>query len=291
MKNLFFLSSTLFLLIISCGDAPTNTEVPSSTPVTETPIVTKEVKEVTSPIQDYSSLLGYYVGQFEAKNEVKKNGTFANKITISIDSIQGDSIFGHSIVAGNDRSFKGILEKDKMTASVHEPGDDKYDGRFNFMITENGKGLNGEWIANETKLKVTERVYDLSKRAFEYNKNLNLPEDLQWSELYSADDEYDAFEALTPDVITVNPSKTVLTKDKIENFYKGDLEVIRNSIYARHGYSFKNRKMRYIFDRIDWYMPIHTDIRKKLTAIEKKNIDLIKRYENHAETYYDSYGR
>ena len=66
----------------------------------------------------------------------------------------------------------------------------------------------------------------------------------------------------------------------------------RNSIYARHGYSFKNRKMRYFFDNyIDWYMPVNTDIRNSLTDIEKRNIELLKRYEEHAENYYDEYGR
>jgi hypothetical protein len=38
-------------------------------------------------------------------------------------------------------------------------------------------------------------------------------------------------------------------------------------------------------------MPVSTDVRTKLTDTELKNIDLIKRYEEHAEKYYDVYGR
>jgi len=38
-------------------------------------------------------------------------------------------------------------------------------------------------------------------------------------------------------------------------------------------------------------MPVSTDVRAQLTDLEKKNIDLIKRYEEHAEKYYDEYGR
>lgn len=50
--------------------------------------------------------------------------------------------------------------------------------------------------------------------------------------------------------------------------------------------------MRYFFDNyIDWYMPVNTDIRNSLTDIEKRNIELLKRYEEHAENYYDEYGR
>ncbi|MEL6924283.1 MAG: YARHG domain-containing protein, partial [Bacteroidota bacterium] len=82
-----------------------------------------------------------------------------------------------------------------------------------------------------------------------------------------------------------------LTRADVENMHKGDLEVMRNAIYARHGYSFKNRKMRYVFNYVDWYMPVSTDIRAQLTDIEKENIALLKRYEQHAERYYDSFGR
>jgi len=96
---------------------------------------------------------------------------------------------------------------------------------------------------------------------------------------------------LTKDVMAFNASNTLLKKENVENMYKGDLQVMRNSIYARHGYSFKTRKMRYVFDQIDWYTPVSTDVRDDLTDLEKKNIALIKRYEGHAEAYYDSFGR
>jgi len=67
---------------------------------------------------------------------------------------------------------------------------------------------------------------------------------------------------------------------------------MRNSIYARHGYSFKTRRVRYVFDNyIDWYMPVSLDIRDKLTEVELKNIELIKRYEQYADKHYDTFGR
>ena len=73
--------------------------------------------------------------------------------------------------------------------------------------------------------------------------------------------------------------------------YRRDLEVMRNAIYARHGYSFQNRQMRVIFDDIDWYIPVSVDVTAELTELEKANIELLKRYENHAATYYDRFGR
>ncbi|MBK6507347.1 MAG: YARHG domain-containing protein [Ignavibacteria bacterium] len=45
-------------------------------------------------------------------------------------------------------------------------------------------------------------------------------------------------EKISGDVSSINASNVLLRKSDVENLYKGDLEVIRNSIYARHGYSF-----------------------------------------------------
>jgi hypothetical protein len=45
------------------------------------------------------------------------------------------------------------------------------------------------------------------------------------------------------------------------------------------------------FDHEDWYVPVSTDVRNDLTAIEKKNEALIKRYEKYAAEYYDDFGR
>lgn len=50
--------------------------------------------------------------------------------------------------------------------------------------------------------------------------------------------------------------------------------------------------MRYLFDRtVDWYMPVSTNISQQFTSLERKNIDLLKRYEEHAASYYDAFGR
>jgi hypothetical protein len=50
--------------------------------------------------------------------------------------------------------------------------------------------------------------------------------------------------------------------------------------------------MRCFFDNfVEWYVPVKTDVTAELTDIEKQNIELIKRYEKHADKYYDSFGR
>lgn len=66
---------------------------------------------------------------------------------------------------------------------------------------------------------------------------------------------------------------------------------MRNEIYARHGYSFKLADMREYFDKLDWYMPMAVDITAKLTKVEEKNAELIRRYEKYSGEFYDGFGR
>lgn len=248
---------------------------------------------------DHRELLGFYVGWFKAiKYDENKEPSYSNKINISINHIKKDSIFGHSVVAGNARPFQGIIDTLSFKAKVAEPGDDKYDGVFEFKLYHDGSGLDGIWVANNPQLAVPERSYELIKRKFIYNPTLNLDKDIGYEgDLLSISDSQankrNAMEYVSSEQIhKINASTQKLTAKDVENLDRGELEVIRNLIYARHGYSFKNRRMRYFFDsKIDWYIPISTDVRTQLTDLEKKNIDLIKRYEQHAEKYYDYFGR
>jgi len=303
MKNLFVIISMCCLFACdsntnSSTQAPTKENTKQEIESKDEKMSAEEIKKRMNPEPesiDPKDYIGYYVGSFKAVN-VKSGGTYKNKINISIDEIVDDKIKGHSIVAGNNRPFEGTFNPTKLEASVKEPGDDKYDGAFNFKFEfgSGGRFLVGTWESNDKKLKVTNREYKLDRRTFEYDKNVNLPERVGWKDLFDNYDrrgEDNEGEFLTEDVIKHNASSTELKAKDVENMYKGDLEVLRNSIYARHGYSFKNRKMRYVFDFIDWYIPVSTDIRSKLTALEKKNIDLLKRYEGHADRYYDVFGR
>ena len=244
------------------------------------------------------SLYGYYVGQFIAeKMNDQKSPTYQNKINISIDSVKNTQLIGHSVVAGNLRPFSGTISKTKngFSASVKEPGDNQYDGVFSFVVSADGERLKGTWTANDKSLAVSSRSYDLEKKGFRYDPKLSL--DLNTNtQLFSSQTEMNdsshKAEAITPDAGKINASVTLLSAKDVENMYKRDLEVMRNAIYARHGYSFQNRQMRYLFDQfVDWYIPVSIDVTKDLTDLEQKNIQLIKRYENHAVAYYDRFGR
>lgn len=267
--------------------------------------------------------LGYWVGDFEPNFTEEDNvpdedqydqdyGTRTNKINLSLDSILGKKVFGHSVVAGNDRPFKGELT-DKLemngeivsfTFKAKEPGDHKNDGEFQFTVLVLENKLMGTWEAFK-KDKIYKRKYELTKKEFKYDPSVMLEEGsrfVNWrksiEEKYSEGVDGETYEwmeekyAMTTDnIFKINASKKILKKSDVENMKKADLEIIRNTIYARHGYSFKNKVFRNFFDSQDWYIPVHADITKELTEMEKVNIKLLMRFEKNAAEYYDSFGR
>ena len=264
-------------------------------------------------IHSKDDLLGYWVGWFEPlEDDYEKNKftgehiayNMSNKITISIDKITDNLVEGHSVVAGNNRPFSGSISflDGNYIFEVKEPGDDKYDGEFNFGIGKNDSIISGKWKAYK-KLETQERKYNLTKKIFLYNPNNKLSNVyVDWEKKKSkmVQVEYDGdvedylqeeYFATTEKVFNLNPSLTLLTKKEVENLSKADIYVLRNSIYAKHGYSFKNRQLRAFFDKHEWYIPVHTNIKEELTEIEKNNIKLLLIYEKNAEEYYDEFGR
>lgn len=298
-KLLSHFVSLLVLFCLSCNhpnQSGTKTAfVDTATFINSGEVIEQSPNNTTSYEKiNLDSIVGYYVGSFNAvTSNSKKHPMDRNKINLSIDSIQSDSIlFGHSIVAGNFTSFIGNLKQVTtiLKCNAKEIGNSKYNGVFNFSLNPTMKTIEGNWFANDSTLPVTQRRYELTKKHFKYSSEHDLKDVYLevYSELYSDD----KVESYTDDIFKFNASTTLLKTKDVENMYKRDLELIRNAIYARHGYSFKNRVMRFVFDNeVDWYIPVSVNVTNELTDLEKKNIELIKRYEKHATSYYDSFGR
>ncbi|UAY51792.1 YARHG domain-containing protein [Ferruginibacter albus] len=202
------------------------------------------------------NILGSYVGAFGD-----------NKINVLITRIAGDSIEGNSIVAGNARTFKGTINKKDSVISISakEPGDDKNDGSFQFAINaSNPNTLTGSWQPYKSTENVGDKKFSLVKRTFSYKADVG---------------EYP------------QASMKLLSDSDVNNMDKYELEMMRNEIFARHGYCFTRRETRQEFESEDWYIPASVDVRKDITEIERKNITLIKKYEKYAKEYGDDYGR
>ena len=76
-------------------------------------------------------------------------------------------------------------------------------------------------------------------------------------------------------------SERLLTASDLQGLSKNDLKIMRNEIFARHGYIFQTQDMKSYFRNQSWYSPQSSNVTAKLSNIEIKNIELIKGYENN----------
>ncbi|GLB47912.1 YARHG domain-containing protein [Neptunitalea lumnitzerae] len=324
---LCLLAATTF----SCKEIVKNNEVavieePGTEVVTTPKTSTPEPEKIASSVEKHP-LTGYWVGFFKnAQNKEDEEEYYddylgrypknQNKINLAIEKVADTTVTGYSVVSGNERPFTGtITENDGVTFAVtlEEPGDNTYDGTFTFIMTKHS--LRGTWTPFK-KGSTIKRKYVLEKKTFTYNPNIKLDEDkrlIKWEEskpvldtfgydipepdsLGNQEINYHVYEntgypSSSEKIYTINASKQVLTEADVENLTKTDLYLIRNTIYARHGYSFKNKELRAFFDNQSWYIPMYANIREVLTPLEKKNIELLLRYEKNATEYYITFGR
>ena len=66
----------------------------------------------------------------------------------------------------------------------------------------------------------------------------------------------------------------------ISDYDKGQIRVLKNSIYARHGRIFKDKALREYFNNQSWYRGTRNEIpAKELNKFEQANIAFLKQYE------------
>lgn len=260
---------------------------------------------------------GLWAGLFEVDSaDYQRSESFSstNRIGFVIQKITNEKVTGYTVTAGNLRPFTGTIKNTDSTRFivVKEPGNHKYDGTFMFNISPNNDSIYGKWISKRKDLPVYSRVFNLKKKEFKYNpkqmliQNKYQDEDgkevgeplIDWVNYKERKEKIDGEEyglavnrSASDEIFKINASTQKLTEKQLKNLRKLDLEIIRNTIYARHGFSFSNRGVRQYFDQVDWYIPLFVDVEDQLTPIEKDNITLLKRLEKYAEDYYQQYGR
>ncbi len=74
-------------------------------------------------------------------------------------------------------------------------------------------------------------------------------------------------------------SYTRLNYSHISGLSGSDLRILRNAIYARHGYIFKDKSLRDYFNQYSWYNPRYNDVSGALNDIEKANVQFIRSHE------------
>lgn len=257
-------------------------------------------------INDEKDLLGYWVGKIILSNPphpvTMTDEDYLDRISVSIDEIDGAKIKGHILLIDQDTPYEGTIEKNGSTFTLSMKGTDTVQNnrRFKFSIARNDSVLKGTSKIGDNP-QDAEGKYRLTKKLFHYDANNKL-EYTQFLDVgkvkktvYKQDDGTkdieESYLATTDDVNKYNPSVDELTKEQVANLKKGDLIILRNSIFARHGYTFKKQPLREFFERQSWYVPVNADVNNELTAKEKKNLELLQRYEKNAKEYYEAFGR
>jgi len=260
----------------------------------------------------YKEYYGIYMGDFAGKGMIisedgeEYEGEIYKKIALKINRITKDSVYGQSIVDGNQRPFRGVFNEEIKSFVLDEPGNDKTDGRFEVKL--NNDSLTGNWSAfKKSAVKAPSKTLKLIKKEFVYNPNFMLDENselIDWEnpkdfvEKYT-DEETGKTETYTASknriasdaVFKLNASKQKLTEKDLKNLRKLDMEIIKNSVFARHGYAFKKQTYRNFFEQTDWYIPVSNNVDNDLSPMEKENVALLNRFIKYAEDKYDSFGR
>jgi hypothetical protein len=258
----------------------------------------------------HKELYGFWVGDFYTTDDLEYEGDMSDavkKLNINIKKITKDTVIAQSVVSGNSRPLLGKISEDggKITFVLDEPGTDKYDGKFEITLV--GDTLIGKWNAYKKELKWPGKEFKLLKKAFEYNASRMLPTEMEyvdWSDHKMVerldtleDGSIDSLGANTfyrsasEQIFKLNASTTALKEEDVKNLRKLDLQIIKNTIFARHGYAFKKQTFRNFFDPVEWYVPVKNNVDNDLTAIENKNIVLLDRFTKYAEDNYDAFGR
>lgn len=178
------------------------------------------------------------------------------KIGVFIEQMTPTTIRGYSVVGHNTRPFSGRVyaEDGIYRVTADEPMTQSSDGKFTFVVDPKFPNrISGEWMSQDPKIEA--KQFALVKRRCEAGRQVG---------------EYAGSQrALKGDELHTSP---------------WELAIMRNEIYARHGYSFRQAEMAAYFAEQDWYIPCSTNVEKKLTALEKQNIQRLEKAEKYAKT-------
>ena len=72
----------------------------------------------------------------------------------------------------------------------------------------------------------------------------------------------------------------LLTLDELTDLSQRDLRILRNTVYARHGRTFKSNTLIQWFSDKDWYKPDDSFTEASLTPIDRTNVKLIRSVED-----------
>ena len=149
----------------------------------------------------------------------------------------------------------------------------------NSSDNKNMNEISDKKIENDIKMKeleLKERELNLKEKELDMQRELSdkLIEDENKLKTNKEADELNYFPGLFP-----HASKGYLGDEDLYDLSPWQLKIMRNEIFARHGYIFQSDDMISYFFSQSWYNPRYANVNDMLSKIEQANIGLITRFE------------
>ena len=245
----------------------------------------------------YSNLYGFWVGEISLKRlNDTKNPIRLQNLKIKIEKINDNQVIAKTISQGSFIETNGrIIEHGNIFKVELKEDLNKKITHFIYSFQISGNEIIGTRTTENLNFPFPIANFILHKKEFVYDKNnLTLPIDYlrKSTELKNGTfiDE-GAKTDITDGIEKINASSQILTEKRLKNLKKKDLELIRNTVYARHGLIFKSFDLSRNFFYNDWYLPVSENVDSELTSLEKSNIELLTRFEKYAKENYSYFGR
>ncbi|CUP79286.1 hypothetical protein BH721_02045 [Clostridium baratii] len=223
---------------------------------------------ITSKLANYNNALEHsYTNEVinDIFNTLKDDKDFKNDI--------------NSVYNLSDKDKKDLISRIAIYAAENAYNNGEYENALNYLNTANDNGADIAKLSIYDKLK--EKIN--SSNSSNYN-NLNDTynnSDSSNSSSINGEDFEKAFDSangyLAPD-----SDSAYLTEKELKGFSKNDLALMRNEIYARHGYIFRTEPFVSYFNSKSWYTknPSFKGDNKELNKYELYNVNLLKKLED-----------
>ena len=199
--------------------------------------------------------------EFEKKNNNQRNVAIGLSLFIII-SIFLLYVFAYQKKAPADNVE--IKESNIKKAEVLPKVDEKSDSEVKIITEEIKPG-----DANKD-----DRTTDETDKNEEVEINDTLSDNTS-----SEDSDY-TDEKIPKDAFLFPSDSVLITDEKLESLDDKTIELIKNEIYARHGYIFTDRALKKYFETFSWYKPNDDYSPKLLNQTEKANIKIIKKFQS-----------
>lgn len=233
-------------------------------------------KFVTIPLLLFSCVVIFFAGTLWGCKDSSKDEAVKEFAINFGEMVQNNDVKGiQSVYSGEGDVSNSHLTFYRDKVDIFPEGEDRYKVRYG----------DGAYIIVKTGLNNAMEVVD-SRGIFE-------PKGSGSSKSGSSKSSYASQELIT-EVAPLHSSRkstpaglpnydwlstSYVTYDDLRYKSGSDLRIMRNYIFARHGYKFKSKDLQDFFAQYSWYVPRYSDVSSSLNKIEKSNIQTIKSWE------------